>query len=88
MRRSEEKELSGRRNRIADKQKIESMPVSGERMENEMENIVQRTDAVKWFWPFMLDSLIALRLSLRAQSEQDGPRVSRNAVRCRAKTRG
>ena len=25
----------------------------------EMENIVQRTDAVKWFWPFMLVAAIA-----------------------------
>ena len=25
----------------------------------EMENIVQRTDAVKWFWPFMLVAALA-----------------------------
>jgi hypothetical protein len=43
----------------SEQQQIEAMPVSGERMENEMENIVQRTDAAKWFWPFMLVAAIA-----------------------------
>ena len=49
MRRSKQRELSGRRSRIANK----------DRIENKMENIVQRTDAVKWFWPFMLVAALA-----------------------------
>jgi hypothetical protein len=56
MRLPTEQELSGSRKRIA---RNDGSNRGGVVADHEMENVMQRTDAVKWFWPFVLVATVA-----------------------------
>jgi hypothetical protein len=56
MRHSTEQELSGNRKRIARNDRSNR---GGVVAGHEMENVMQRTEAVKWFWPFVLVATVA-----------------------------